>query len=103
VTRGFPRAAVEDALEARVEAAEPLAGGSISPVLKVRLSDGRLLAMAGQAREYGELDPGMHRRLEWLAGRLERWLVEPDHPAPWSGPQRPLPAALPRVHRGPCP
>ena len=37
----------------------------------------RLLAMAAQARRAGTLPEADHRRIERLAGRLERWLGEP--------------------------
>jgi fructosamine-3-kinase len=41
----------------------------------------RLLAMAHAAREEGRLDPALHRRIEKLAGRLERRLGESGPPS----------------------
>lgn len=41
----------------------------------------RLLAMAAQARAAGRLPAGLETRIERLAGRLERWLLEPPHPS----------------------
>lgn len=50
----------------------------------------RLLEMAAQARAAGHLGAADHRRVERLAGRLDRWLTEPAQPAllhgdVWSG------------------
>jgi fructosamine-3-kinase len=41
----------------------------------------RLLYMAGVAQEAGELPPDLYRRIEKLAGHLDRLLEEPDAPA----------------------
>ena len=41
----------------------------------------RLLYMAGLAAEAGQLPAGMHRQIEAVAGRLDRWLEEPAAPA----------------------
>lgn len=41
--------------------------------------DQRLLYMAGTAREAGRLPAALHRRIERLAGRLDRYLCEPAH------------------------
>jgi fructosamine-3-kinase len=43
--------------------------------------DHRLLYMAGQAVAAGRLPAAAMRRVETLAGRLERWIDEPPHPA----------------------
>lgn len=50
----------------------------------------RLMAMASQARERGRIERDLHRRIESLANRLDRYLTEPDQPAllhgdVWSG------------------
>lgn len=42
--------------------------------------DHRLRAMAGQALAAGRLPAALMTRIETLAGRLETWLDEPDHP-----------------------
>ncbi|MCR6631005.1 MAG: fructosamine kinase family protein [Magnetospirillum sp.] len=42
--------------------------------------DHRLLFMARQALEAGRLPPALMGRIESLAGRLERWLDEPERP-----------------------
>lgn len=41
----------------------------------------RLIAMGRTAREAGQLPAGLLRRVETLAGRLDRWLSEPAHPS----------------------
>ncbi|MDP6574160.1 MAG: fructosamine kinase family protein [Rhodospirillales bacterium] len=43
--------------------------------------DQRLLYMGGQAQAAGRLPKRLMGRLEALAGRLERWLEEPEHPS----------------------
>ena len=43
--------------------------------------DHRLLHMARQALDAGSLPPEVMGRLEKLAGRLDRWLEEPDRPS----------------------
>ena len=43
--------------------------------------DQRLLYMGGQALAAGRLPKRLMGRLEALAGRLERWLEEPEHPS----------------------
>lgn len=43
--------------------------------------DQRLLYMGGQAVNAGRLSKRLMGRLETLAGRLERWLEEPEHPS----------------------
>lgn len=40
----------------------------------------RLLAMAAQAQAAGRLPGALRGRLEALAGRMDRWLEEPEHP-----------------------
>jgi fructosamine-3-kinase len=50
----------------------------------------RLLEMAGQAFAAGRLDQGTMGQVEALAGRVEKWLAEPDAPSllhgdVWSG------------------
>ncbi|ABC24442.1 fructosamine kinase family protein [Rhodospirillum rubrum] len=41
----------------------------------------RLLAMAAQGVAAGRLPIALAKRVETLAGRLERWLIEPPHPS----------------------
>jgi fructosamine-3-kinase len=41
----------------------------------------RLLAMAAQAQAAGQLDGATRDRVERLAARVDRWLVEPEHPS----------------------
>ncbi|GEO81990.1 fructosamine kinase family protein [Pararhodospirillum oryzae] len=41
----------------------------------------RLIDRARRAREAGTLPAGVLARVERLAGRVERWLLEPDHPS----------------------
>lgn len=43
--------------------------------------DHRLLAMGRQAQAAGRLPARLMGRLETLAGRLDRWIEEPDHPS----------------------
>lgn len=43
--------------------------------------DHRLLYMAGEARRAGRLPPRLYDRVERLAGRLDRWLLEPEYPS----------------------
>jgi fructosamine-3-kinase len=43
--------------------------------------DRRLLHRARRAQEAGRLPASLRRRIETLAGRLERWLAEPPHAA----------------------
>jgi fructosamine-3-kinase len=43
--------------------------------------DRRLRYMAHEAARVGRLPEGVLRRVEQLAGRLDRWLVEPEYPA----------------------
>lgn len=50
----------------------------------------RLIAMARQAGEHGRIPEQLVARVERLAGRLDRWLEEPEHPSlvhgdVWSG------------------
>jgi fructosamine-3-kinase len=43
--------------------------------------DHRLLHMAGLARDAGRLPGRLMHRIEWLAGRLERWIEAPAPPS----------------------
>ncbi len=43
--------------------------------------DHRLLYMAGEAQRAGRLPPRLYDRVERLAARLERWLLEPEYPS----------------------
>ena len=41
----------------------------------------RLVYMAGEAARAGRLPAALRARVEWLAGRLDRWLEEPPRPS----------------------
>ena len=52
-----------------------------TPLWRDFFRDHRLLHMAGEADDAGRLPADMRHRIDRLAGRLDRWIEEPDHPA----------------------